>query len=341
MAWIDGMIENNQRIVPQKAEKSVDCGYQVIEDEDGRRIIHLTTHGSKHRASPPKSSQSMQFGQTVAETLVDILCEAFDLSHPSGSGVEPEVRAAYQANPHLFRELIAADVEAADVVGLARRRAQVDRFRKLLTDDVAFRAEMDALPGSGKEKVWQQFFEQNPWILGTSLATQLLTSWNDKLLEQVVAGYSIVDVGKRTDALLRTSGRIRSMAFVEFKTHTTDLLAPKPYRSGVWKPSSELTGAVAQAQVTAHRASREIQERLQSKDVDGGDIPGDWTYMFRPKSYVVVGQLGQFVVDSGGHHEQKIRSFELYRRELSTPEVVTFDELLAKAEWMVATPPSE
>ncbi|MEV6224317.1 Shedu immune nuclease family protein [Nocardia fluminea] len=335
------MVENNQRIVPQKAETSVDCGYQVIEDEDGSRIVHLTTHGSKHRASPPKSSQSMQFGRTVAETLVDILCEAFDLTQPNDLGLEPELRAAYLANPQLFRELIAADVEAADVVGLARRRAQVDRFRLLLNDESAFQDEVDALPGRGKEQVWQHFFEQNPWILGASLATQLLTSWDEKRLEQVVAGYSIADVGKRTDALLRTSGRIRSMAFVEFKTHTTDLLSPAVYRSGVWKPSPELSGAVAQAQATVHLASRQIQERLQSKDVEGSDMPGDWTYMLRPRSYVVVGQLGQFVTASGGHHEQKVRSFELFRRELSTPEVVTFDELLAKAEWMVATPPPE
>ncbi|MBC7302841.1 MAG: DUF4263 domain-containing protein [Nocardia sp.] len=335
------MVENNQRIVPQKAETSVDCGYQIIEDEDGGRIVHLTTHGSKHRASPPKSSQSMQFGRTVAETLVDILCEAFDLSQSDNPGVEPGLRTAYLANPQLFRELIAADVEAADVVGLARRRAQVDRFRLLLNDESAFQDEIDALPGSGEEQVWQRFFEQNPWILGASLATQLLTSWDDKRLEQVVAGYSIADVGKRTDALLRTSGRIRSMAFVEFKTHTTNLLSAASYRPGVWKASSELAGAVAQAQATVHRASKEIQERLQSKGGDGSDIPNDWTYMLRPRSYVVVGQLGQFVAETGGHHEQKVRSFELFRRELATLEVVTFDELLAKAEWMVATPSSE
>lgn len=341
MARIDGMVENNQRIGPHDAETSVQCGYQVIEEEDGSRLVHLTTHGSVHRASPPKSSQSMQFGRTVAETLVDILCEAFDFSQPSGPGVEPDLQAAYRANPELFRELIATDVAAADVVGLARRRAEVDRFRLLLTDEGAFQEQADALPGSGTEKVWQRFFEQNPWILGASLATQLLTSWDDKRLEQVVAGYSIADVGKRTDALLRTSGRIRSMAFVEFKTHTTGLLSPTEYRSGVWKPSPELTGAVAQAQATVHLAAKQIQDRLQSKDADGSNIPEDWTYMLRPRSYVVVGQLGQFVAETGGHHEQKIRSFELFRRELSTPEVVTFDELLAKAEWMVATSPWE
>jgi hypothetical protein len=31
---------------------------------------------------------------------------------------------------------------------------------------------------------------------------------------------------------------------------------------------------------------------------------------------------------SGGHHRDRIRSFELYRRQLQDPEIVTFDELL-------------
>ncbi|MGW6728278.1 Shedu immune nuclease family protein [Nocardia sp. NPDC055029] len=288
------MVENTQHVAPHKPETSVQCGYQVIEDEDGSRLVHLTTHGSRRRVSPPKSSQSMQFDRTVAGDLVEILCEAFDLTQPMDPGLETDLKAAYEANPQLFRELIATDVAAADVVGLARRRAQVDRFRELMTDEVAFQQEIDASSGRGPEQVWQRFFEQNPWILGTSLATQLLTSWDENQLEQVVAGHSIADVGKRADALLRTSGRIRSMAFVEFKTHRTGLLTPTAYRPGVWKPSAELTGAVAQVQATVHLATRQIQERLLSKDGDGGDIPGEWTYMLRPRSYVVVGQLGSF-----------------------------------------------
>lgn len=32
----------------------------------------------------------------------------------------------------------------------------------------------------------------------------------------------------------------------------------------------------------------------------------------------------------------KFRSFELHRRNLYKPEVITFDELLASAEWQVA-----
>lgn len=36
-----------------------------------------------------------------------------------------------------------------------------------------------------------------------------------------------------------------------------------------------------------------------------------------------------------GVHAAKYQSFELYRRNLYEPEIVTFDELLARAEWHV------
>ena len=38
---------------------------------------------------------------------------------------------------------------------------------------------------------------------------------------------------------------------------------------------------------------------------------------------------------NGGAIESKVSSFELYRRNLYEPEILTFDELLARAEWHV------
>ena len=49
----------------------------------------------------------------------------------------------------------------------------------------------------------------------------------------------------------------------------------------------------------------------------------------------MVGDLAQLQGEAGGDHRDKVRSFELYRRELLEPDVVTFDEVLARAEWIV------
>jgi len=237
----------------------------------------------------------------------------------------------YRRDPGRFRRLIAADESAPDVVATAHRNAELIRFRRLLEDDDYFDEQTQHTAHHRPEDVWQDFFEKNPWMLGVSLSGQLLTSWSSTRLEQVVAGHSIAGAGKRTDALLRTNGRIRSMVFAEFKTHRTPLMASK-YRSGCWPPSDDLVAGVAQVHGTVHRAVAEIGDRLPDVATDGSEVPGEFTYLVRPRSYLIIGQLAQLVGMAGGHHEDRIRSFELYRRHLIEPEVVTFDELLAKAE---------
>ncbi|MGW4393838.1 Shedu immune nuclease family protein [Amycolatopsis nivea] len=247
----------------------------------------------------------------------------------------------YREDPSQLRQLISNDESARDVIAVSHRRSQLQKFRRLLDDDAYFDAEVAQVPGRKREAVWQRFFEDNPWILGVPLTGQLLTSWNDHKLEQVVAGASINGVGKRTDALLRTSGRIKSMVFAEIKTHRADLLAGQEYRSGCWPPSEELAGGVSQVQGTVHRAVSEIGDRLQDTTGDGSDIPGEYTYMLQPRAFLVIGHLDQLRGQAGGHHLDRIRSFELYRRQLHEPEIVTFDELLARAEWHVTAAESE
>ena len=241
---------------------------------------------------------------------------------------------AYSQESGKFRELIQDDESATDVVAVRHRRTQVELFHKYLDDDEYFDRTVADNPG-GAEAVWQRFFESNPWILGMGLGSQLLTSWDEDKLEQVTAGRSIFGVGKRTDALMTTSGRIKSMVFAEVKTHRTPLLERDHYRVGCWAPAEHLAGGVSQVQGTVHRTSLGFIDRLQKENTDGTDKLGDFAYLLRPKSYLIIGQLGEFIGAGGGHHADKVRSFELYRRHLQEPEVITFDELLARADWIV------
>lgn len=59
------------------------------------------------------------------------------------------------------------------------------------------------------------------------------------------------------------------------------------------------------------------------------------TFIVRPRSFLIVGSLSQLLGDGGGPIDDKVHSFELFRRNLHEPEVITFDELLARAEWHV------
>lgn len=248
-------------------------------------------------------------------------------SAPSGEALQ----AIYQQAPERFRSIIVDDASARDVVAVAHRRAQIAEFRRLLSDSDYFDSMASA---KGPEAVWQTFIEANPWILGVSLAGQLTIGWSDARLEQVVTGASVGGPGKRSDALLRTVGRIRSMVFLELKHHRTTLLH-KEYRPGCWSVSNEVAGGVAQVQGTVQYAMSQLGSRLQDRDELDNDIPGSFTYLVRPRSYLVVGSLDQLRAEGGGDNQPKVQSFELFRRHLDEPEIITFDELLARAEWLV------
>lgn len=241
------------------------------------------------------------------------------------------MRDAYRRAPGKFADLIAEDVEASDVIAVAHRRQQLADFRMLLSDPEFFQSRQEAL-GVGREGVWQDFIESNPWMLGAGLSGQLLTSWNNEKLEQVVAGFSLAGAGKRVDALLRTAGTFSMMVFAEIKHHETSLLADKPYRSGCWALSDELSGGITQVQQTVYRAASEIHERIFNTDEEGAET-GRETFLIRPRSFLIVGHLRMLGGRAGGVNMAKLRSFELFRRNLHEPEILTFDELLARAEW--------
>jgi hypothetical protein len=130
------------------------------------------------------------------------------------------------------------------------------------------------------------------------------------------------------------------MVFTEVKTHRTPLLETS-YRSGCWSASKELAGGIAQVHGTVHLATVQIGERLADTASDGSEMPNVHTYLLRPRSFLVIGKLDELIGDAGGDHVEKIRSFELLRRHLQEPEIVTFDELLARAEWIVDTAAAE
>lgn len=245
--------------------------------------------------------------------------------------------AAYGHQPEAMRALIAGDATADDVIAVAHRKAVVLQFRRMLEDPGCF-DELVAEGGRGPEAIWQKFFEKHPWLLGLGLSEHLFVGWNPERLEQTVSGHAVSGPGKRADALLRTAGVVRLLAFAEIKHHRTFLLSGKqPYRSGCWAPHEEVVGAVAQSQGTVELAQREIGMVLKKEDEDGYRVFSDDAYLYRPRSFVVVGSLGEFVNEQGQRNEAKVRSFELYRRNVTDPVILTFDEVLARAEAAVAS----
>jgi len=246
---------------------------------------------------------------------------------------EAERRQYFLNNMDLVQEIVENNLTRSDVVALAYRKKQLEIFEKLLQNENYFEATRQKWGKRGKEAVWQQFFEDNPWIFGYGLNYLFTSRLDNRKLEQVTTGYAIDQSGKRVDALLKTRGFISSLCFVEIKTHKSPLLEEKPYRSESWGVSSELTGSIAQIQKTVQKAILQIQTQLNLYDSDGTPT-GETAFLYQPKSVVVIGSLQEFI-SSFGVNEQKFGSFELFRRNVVNPEIITFDELFERAKFIV------
>lgn len=312
--------------------------------EDDRRLSVLSIQGYTVATSKPHNASFSFVGEEIPK-LVEFLNHIQTMPlKTGGSMVVPDdqlrrmvlsnvqARTLFQGNEELFAEVLKSEITKQDVVAVGYRKRQLQAFKRLLTDAEYF-ADVKERKNCATEAVWQQYFEKNPWIFGYGLSYIPLSGLTDKKLEQVVRGYTVVDHGKRVDALLRTRGVISSLCFVEIKTHTTELLQRKAYRSGCWAPSEELAGGVSQVQGTVALAAEVIRTKLSLHD-ETGNPTGEEAFNYLPKSFLVVGSLEQFVGEHGVNQE-RYRSFELFRRNTNSPEIITFDELYERARYIV------
>lgn len=235
-------------------------------------------------------------------------------------------------NQDLFAELLKSEVTTEDLIAVGFRKKQLSVYENLLSNQSYF-DDLKRKKGCTNEGLWQKYFEKNPWVFGYGLGYIFLSGLDDKKLEQVVQGHSVDSHGKRVDALMKTRGVISNLCFIEIKTHTTELLESKPYRSGCWAPSKELAGAIAQVQGTVASAVENLSNKINPSDKEGNPT-GEEIFNYQPKSYLIIGSMDEFVSDNGVNKD-KLRSFELLRKNTSNPEIITFDELYERAKFIV------
>ena len=174
------------------------------------------------------------------------------------------------------------------------------------------------------EPDWQRFFEANPWIFGHGLDYRFLVTAQ---AQPHYGGASVEGVGgERGDFLMNTEGDARFAVLVEIKRPDRALVGDRRYRNGAWHLSDDLTGGVAQIQANCHHwavegsQSRRNREWLEERGIA----------VVEPSGILLIGDTATL-----GDDTDKLETFERYRRNLHNPEVITYDELLARARFLV------
>jgi len=207
--------------------------------------------------------------------------------------------------------------------GLARWAAFVEDHRQRAADLAEFEERMAEDPPTWNERNWQAFFQLAPWIFGHGLDYTFLVD------EEAEADYGGSDFGggggERGDFLARTAGQFRFAVLVELKLPETALISgSRPYRSGAWRIGPEVAGGVAQLQANCERIRLAADERAKVRFLDERDMT-----VADPQSILVVGHTGQLTDDA------QRASFHRFRRNLWNPTVLTYDELLERARFLV------
>ncbi|WP_025845223.1 Shedu immune nuclease family protein [Paenibacillus ehimensis] len=231
----------------------------------------------------------------------------------------------------MFKEFIKKTIKITDITTLAFKKQQLDMFSKLLNDEV-FLKEAKNQHHNSSEKVWQTFFENNTWIFGYGLNYIFGSPLENEKFEQAISGYNFAESGKKVDALMKTRGKINSMCFVEMKTHLTPLLDSQ-YRNGCWTISKELSGAIAQIQNYKYKAIKQLSSKIEIKS-KSGEPTGEIIYNYNPKSIILIGNLDEFNTPHGVN-EDKLSSFEIFRKSIEGIEIITFDELFERARCII------
>jgi hypothetical protein len=235
-------------------------------------------------------------------------------------------------NPDLLAEILKNNITQADIINLAYRKDQLSIYKSLLSDVSYFNTYKAENKLSRDEAVWQHFFEKNTWIFGYGLKYIFNSPLEGRKLEQVVAGYNVFSSGKRIDALMHTKGIISTLCFGEIKTHNTPLLS-REYRPECFMISSELAGGISQVQKTIQKSLKELGTKLELKD-ENRNPTGESVFLYQPKAFLVIGCLDEFQ-STKGINEDKFSSFELFRRNITNPEIITFDELYERAKYII------
>jgi hypothetical protein len=177
-----------------------------------------------------------------------------------------------------------------------------------------------------KESDWQNFFKREKWIFGHGLLYLFVEPLEQ---EAYVGGKDLGNTGGQVaDYAVRTKAEFISFsALVEIKTPAARLLGAM-YRNHVYGIHDNLSGPVSQIISLCDEWNR--TGSIHRLNVTRATREGWDTAL--PRGILVVGHTREFV-----NSDDKKRSFELFRRHVHGIEILTFDELLARANDLISS----
>lgn len=258
-------------------------------------------------------AESGEYGYGEHDLVVGRVEEMVRVERSRAAMIRQLIEAGH--SEEVWRDLVSDDPDLA--TRLANSRVQEDRVRALSQFELMMQS-------NHSELEWQTFFENNQWIFGYGLKYVFLQQ------VQSQPNYGGTNVtgsgGQRGDYLTASVADIQFTVLVEIKKPNTSIVLEEMNRSGCNRLSSDLLDGVNQIQVNCSKweqSSRleENQEILRDEGI----------FTVKPKGILIIGHTSQL------NSHTKRAAFENFRSNLSSPEIITFDELYSRARFIVET----
>ncbi|RVD66932.1 Shedu immune nuclease family protein [Mesorhizobium sp. M7A.F.Ca.ET.027.03.2.1] len=177
------------------------------------------------------------------------------------------------------------------------------------------------------EAQWQDFFDREQWVFGYGLDYRVMRQFDR---EMTVGAGGTDNQNKPVVDFLQTFTDYTVL--VEIKKPDTPIFkASRGGRAGTWEFSPEFLGAFSQ--IIEQKAEWLAFAQTGEHHNKAGEILTARTK--NAKSILVIGSSDEFLrADSTRAANVKRDTFELFRRESRSTDIVTFDELLERARFI-------
>lgn len=190
-------------------------------------------------------------------------------------------------------------IGVGDIENLAQKKEAVNFFEKILNSEEEFKQHKSYMGVGKDEEVWQRFFSENSWILGSNYVEIL----NERML----------DVNNITDFLLKSYD-----GFV-------DIIELKLPSAPFWKdeeiPKSELTAAVMQCNRYILQTERKINDLEFNKKIDN-------TPIVKPRITLVYGRSENWTPDEE-------EAYRVLNSSYTNLTIMTYDHLLERSKRII------
>ncbi len=211
-----------------------------------------------------------------------------------------------------IKKILEDEVTEEDIVCIWYRKKQLEIFENMLNKN------------ENDEKKWQKFLEKN---------SRILWYWLDYRYQQILKRECDVWINNTSWAnspiVDFLTGCSNFTVLVEVKTPETPLFRNSSNRAWTWWLSKELMDA--HSQILSQKANRQKKSQMtQYKD--------NWEPITQktidPKTILIIWNSKEFTWNDE-ISEIKKETFELFRRDLKNIDILTYDELYQRAEFIV------